>query len=77
MRVIPTENRDILMEMAHNRTARQYVDLIWVERNKANPAPVKARSKSWPASCYDKGERGYILATCQPSNVTPIRKKRP
>jgi len=77
MRVIPTENRDILVEMAHNRTVQQYADLIWQERVKQNPPAKRARSKSWPASCYDKAQRGYILETSRPSNVTPIRKKRP
>lgn len=39
----------------------------------------RARSKSWPVSCFDKVQRGYVLAQEGVSNVTklPVRKRKP
>lgn len=76
--MISTEARDTLSMMAHNRTQQQYTDLIWAERVMGKPAK-RARSKSWPVSCYDKSLGGYVLAQEGASNVTklPVRKRKP
>ena len=77
--MIPTDARDTLSMMAHNRTQQQYTDLIWAERVMLKPPAKRARSKSWPVSCFDKVQRGYVLAQESASNVTklPVRKRKP
>lgn len=75
--MVPTESREELAMTAHNLSNADYTDVIWACRVSEKPPKKRARSKSWPASIFDKALKGYILATDKPSNVTPIRKKKP
>ena len=72
--MIPTESRAELYRLQQVCAAYglSYTDLIWRDRCHFTQRQ-RPKSKSWPASCFDKIKRGYVLEA-PPSNVHPIKR---
>jgi hypothetical protein len=60
--IVPSDARQELLELAHNKTPEQYSNAIW--RLRASEHPAKAKSRGvWP------------IQRAQ-TNVLPIRKRK-
>lgn len=68
----PVENREELGAMQFILGPEKFLDEIWRLRRAGNRTP-KPRSRSWPASCFDEAQSGYVLAQDQKPKVIQMR----
>lgn len=69
--MIPTDAREELLELRHNRTLKAYLGRVWAKRNEARPRGKVHSAIAFPESC--RTDKGFVLRDAD-TNVMPIRK---
>lgn len=72
---IPTKGREELMAMAFGVEPEAYIRAVWKKRVEVYPAKSRARSKAWPATSFDRAQKGYILKV-KDTNITELAPRR-